>query len=276
MTREESLQLLHSVYEDIKNMTKEDIEDFNNTVSEYKKEQQVSREEAIEQLEKIRNVPSMFIDETIKDLVEAFKQPFTLSEMLGWEEGEEYEWRGDTFRVQSDILQVWDREDEMWFDSSEELNDYLRLRQAKKVEPRLIAWYVRDEYSFKQLQKELESKGIHKYKGQEYLPDDFFKDNNSIYVFVEDETWVTSSWYNVPEGRYLIAYHKEKPRYLLQTDLTSENGIQYLSFDKKRRKYFIGALIASDNVQQKFTDDEITKINLTTRFAKLCKKIEVE
>lgn len=38
MTREESLRLLHSVYEDIKNMTKEDIDDFNNTVSEYKKE----------------------------------------------------------------------------------------------------------------------------------------------------------------------------------------------------------------------------------------------
>ena len=191
----------------------------------------MNREEALQFLENRSNDWSMGIkrielyDEELNDLVAALKQPLTLAEFIGWEEGEEYEWRGDTFRVQSDILQVWDKDDEMWFDSSEELNDYLRLRQAKKVEPRLIAWYVRDEYSFKELQKELESKGIHKYKGQEYLPDDFFKDNNSIYVFVENETWHTSSWYNVPEGRYLIAYHKEKPRYLLQTDLTSENGI---------------------------------------------------
>ena len=87
-------------------------------------------------------------------------------------------------------------------------------RQAKKVErPKLKAWHVRDEYSFKELQKELESKGIHKYKGQEYLPADFFKDNNSIYVFVENETWHTSSWYNLPSDRYIIEYHKEEPKF---------------------------------------------------------------
>ena len=69
---------------------------------------------------------------------------------------------------------------------------------------------------------------------------------------------------------------KEEPKYLLQTDLTSENGIQYLSFDKKRRKYFMGALMTSENVQQKFTDSEILKIKSITRFAKLCEKVEVE
>ena len=159
----------------------------------------MTKEEAIKQLKNIRRVPSMFIDEAIKDLVKAFQQPPTLAEMLGWEEKQEYEWRGNIFRINSDILQVWDREDEMWFDSSEELNDYLRLRQAKKV----------------------------------------------------------------------------KPKYLLQTDLVSENGIQYLSLDKNRRKYFLGALMANENVQQSFTDDEITKINTITRFAKLCEKIQV-
>ena len=66
---------------------------------------------------------------------------------------------------------------------------------------------------------------------------------------------------------------KEEPRYLLQTDLTSENGVQYLSFDKKRREYFMGALMTSENVQQKFTDSEILKIESITRFAKLCEKI---
>ena len=70
--------------------------------------------------------------------------------------------------------------------------------------------------------------------------------------------------------------NKVEPRYLLQTDLTSENGIQYLSFDKKRREYFMGALMTSENVQQKFTDSEILKIKSITRFAKLCEKVEVE
>ena len=73
-----------------------------------------------------------------------------------------------------------------------------------------------------------------------------------------------------------IENHKEEPRYLLQTDLTSENGVQYLSFDKKRREYFMGALMTSENVQQKFTDSEILKIKSITRFAKLCEKVEVE
>ena len=69
---------------------------------------------------------------------------------------------------------------------------------------------------------------------------------------------------------------KEEPKYLLQTDLTSENGVQYLSFDKKRREYFIGALMTSENVQQKFIDSEILKIKSITRFAELCEKIEVK
>lgn len=69
---------------------------------------------------------------------------------------------------------------------------------------------------------------------------------------------------------------KEEPRYLLQTDLTSENGVQYLSFDKKRREYFMGALMTSENVQQKFTDSEISKIKSITRFVEFCEKVEVE
>lgn len=278
MTREESLQLLHSVYEDIKNMTQEDIDDFNNTINEYKKEQKVNKEEAIERLKNIKSVPSMFIDEIIKELVEAFQQPPTLLEILGWEDRQEYKWRGDIFRVQSDILQVWDREDEMWFDSSKELNDYLRLRQAKKVEPKIKAWYVRDEYSLDCLIEELKEQGVtHSiHSTKEEMKRDFKVGWKIIFVDT-DNTFNSFHTDKLLDNKYdIIDYHKVEPRYLLQTDLTSENGIQYLSFDKNRRKYFIGALIASDNVQQKFTDDEITKINLITRFAKPCKKIEVE
>lgn len=35
MKKEQSLELLNSVYKDILNMSSEDIEDFNNTVKEY-------------------------------------------------------------------------------------------------------------------------------------------------------------------------------------------------------------------------------------------------
>ena len=41
-------------------------------------------------------------------------------------------------------------------------------------------------------------------------------------------------------------------------------------------KYFMGALMTSENVQQKFTDSEILKIESITRFAKFCEKVEVE
>ena len=289
MTTEEALQILYSVYEDIKNMTKEDIEDFNNTVSEYKKEQKVSREEAIERLKNIKSVPSMFIDEIIKELVEVFKQPPTLLEMLGWEDGQEYEWRGDIFRINSDILQVWDKEDEMWFDSSEELNDYLRLRQAKKVEPKLKAYHVKDEYSYNCLMKELEEQG-YMFMAKSYGATKPTRLSYNItygtrdYIYLldgKDIGWSSEGHTRTPQEyedkEYdLIEYYKEEPRYLLQTDLTSENGVQYLSFDKKRREYFMGALMTSENVQQSFTDDEIIKIKSITRFANLCEKVKVE
>ena len=231
----------------------------------------MTREEAIERLKNIKSVPSMFIDETIEDLVEAFQQPPTLAEMLGWQEGQEYEWRGGIFRINSDILQVWDKEDERWYDSIVELNDYLRLRQAKKVEPKPIAWQVRDEYSYNCLIEEFEEQG-------------YTKGPNSIgynsvfpivYINLDGEYSEAQLGSHRAEMSNIIDYYREEPRYLLQTDLTSENGIQYLSFDKNRRKYFLGALMVNENVQQSFTDDEITKINLITRFAKLCKKIQV-
>ena len=184
----------------------------------------MTREEAILEIDYI-----LFEQDYLKrkEIMKALKQPVTLADFLGWEEGQEYEWRGDKYRIFYDILQYFDEDERVWWDSIEELNDYLRLRQAKKVEePKLKGWHVRDEYR--------------------------------------------------PSDRYIIEYHKVEPRYLLQTDLTSENGIQYLSFDKERRKYFLGALMANKNVQQAFTDDEISKMNAITRFAKLCKKIKVE
>lgn len=50
MTRDESLKILNSVYEDIKNMTEEDIENFNNTIRKYDKGQKMTDREVKEHL----------------------------------------------------------------------------------------------------------------------------------------------------------------------------------------------------------------------------------
>lgn len=234
----------------------------------------MNKKEAIEQLKNITSVPSMFIDETIKELVEVLKKPMTLEEFLGWEEGVEYKANCELYKIENDTLKI--RYGKRWVDDYElHLNNYDSLVDAKKVEPKLKAWRVRDEYSFKCLIEEL--KGL-KYKSIDY---DWFLIQGGDIVIYDDKNEFTHSNYNYfsmkqKDNYNLIEYHKEEPRYLLQTDLTSENGVQYLSFDKKRRKYFIGALMTSKNVQQKFTDSEILKIESITRFAKLCEKVEVE
>lgn len=45
MNKKESLELLQSVYEDIKNMDEEDIARFNDTVAKYQKEHGLSGKE---------------------------------------------------------------------------------------------------------------------------------------------------------------------------------------------------------------------------------------
>lgn len=176
-----------------------------------------------------------------------------------------------------------------WYLSREidDLED--QIEQSTPVKEKPKAYHVTDEYSYKCLMKELEEQGymfdIKSYASKKptklcyELP---YGTRDYIYLvggldigWNSDFNTSTPNIYN--DERYdLIQYHKEEPRSLLQTDLTSENGVQYLSFDKKRRKYFIGALMTSENVQQKFTDSEILKIKSITRFAKLCEKVEVE
>ena len=97
-----------------------------------KDKQKMTREEAIQIVQKL--LKTNRLDGTgLSQVWDFLKQPPTLCDFLGWEEGQEYEWRGNIFRIQSDILQVWDKYDESWYDSVDELNDYLRLRQANIV-----------------------------------------------------------------------------------------------------------------------------------------------
>ena len=163
----------------------------------------MTREEAIEQIY-TRISKEIAYKEQFYSVIEALervKEPISLADFLGWEEGQEYNWKGITIKIEkNNIYEKNEKCSSNWCNFCVSGEELLDLRQAKKV----------------------------------------------------------------------------VPRYLLQTDLTSENGIQYLSFDKKRREYFMGALMTSENVQQKFTDSEILKIESITRFAKLCEKVEVE
>ena len=138
-------------------------------INQPKKEQKMTREEAIEVIRSNRLFYRDWKQEKFDEAVERLEQPITLAEFLGWEEGQKYEFRGDKYRIQSDILQVYDKGDEMWFDSSEELNDYLRLRQVKKVGAKLKAYYLKDEYSFMCLMKELEKETKDKKPGVKLL-----------------------------------------------------------------------------------------------------------
>lgn len=176
--------------------------------------------------------------EDLFDEVEKLRQPPTLAECLCWEEGQEYEWRGDKYRIQSDILQVFDKEDEMWFDSSEELNDYLRLRQAKKVEPKPKAWRVRDEYSFKCLMKELEEQGYTvDYNHHKPTRLDKFEvyEGDTVVVEVKQGRTINYNSYRFIDKDFyeIIDYHKEEPKYYARYKGTVklQNGFDYWNID---------------------------------------------
>ena len=229
-------------------------------------------------------------DEEITEIMEVLEQPATLADFLGWEEDVKYEWSGDWYKVKGNTISWFDAKSRVtWIDVTNiycgvdvDLERLLEFKKnAKKVKPKFKAYHVKNKYSYDCLMKELEkqeyvwfSTGIPKgFDVFEVYRDGtvIFTENNKKMLYGDLE------YYNRHEDIYeLIEYHKEEPRYLLQTDLTSENGIQYLSFDKKRREYFMGALMTSENVQQKFTDGEILRIKSITRFAKLCEKVEVE
>lgn len=98
----------------------------------------MTREEAIEQLKNIKSAPSMFIDETIKELVETLKQPPTLCDFLGWEEGQEYEYRTVDI-LMLDNGKIYIKNDMCpsgWCNYTFFGNQIEDLRQAKKVEPK--------------------------------------------------------------------------------------------------------------------------------------------
>lgn len=255
----------------------------------------MNRKEAIKKLGDIIDdywieIEEKGLDDEITEIIEALEKPATLADLLGWDEGVEYEYYPTQNNEITERVKIVDNIFYVFISSVADFvrcpiysEDIPNMKQATKVKPK--AYHVTDEYSYNELMKELEEQGYVWAGTRERMTEvkyDEIKTPGGIVFFDEDKnssiSYTDMRFYNKRFiNKYdLIEYHKEEPKYLLQTDLTSEDGVQYLSFDKKRREYFIGALMTRENVQQKFTDSEILKIKSTTRFAKLCEKVEVE
>ena len=100
----------------------------------------MTREEAITVLENIKMDLEHYRDlfmysNDINSVIERLKQPPTLAEFLGLEEGQEYNWKGTTIKIgKNNIYEKNEQCSSNWcnfYVSGEELLD---LRQAKKVE----------------------------------------------------------------------------------------------------------------------------------------------
>lgn len=181
----------------------------------------MNRKDAIKGLKNIRNVPSMFINETIKDLVEALEKPLTLADLLGWEEGVEYESDGHRFKVKNDSLTILERNDDYWgdFDYSWDIKNINWLRQATKVEPKLKACHVKDEYSYNCLMEELEEQG-YTWSGDTKATDVSYwgiYENDTVIHCERDKSLSFSdlAYFNsFDKNNYeLVEYHKEEPKF---------------------------------------------------------------
>ena len=217
-------------------------------INQPKKEQKMTREEALRIIAKHNDWDKgsyvikanddrhVIINHWSEELNQAFRtlvEPPTLADFLGWEEGQEYEWRGDIVMLENGkIYYKSDKCSSGWCNYAISGNEIEDLRQAKKVEkPKLKAWHVKDEYSLECLVQELQDQGF-EYKNMTLkehmeMKKDSLKRDGGTYLYIDEYTGIDGfdkgcSLINKFE---IIEYHKEQPRYLLQTDLTSENSI---------------------------------------------------
>ena len=213
----------------------------------------------------------------------------SLAEILGWNERDIYKYDDIYYSLIRGKIMYSSGKSSMWLSSGlnrisreflfwRERESLLKLRDnAVKLIP--TVYYVTDEYSFDCLMKELTTDG-YRWGYSKTSPDAVcFVGPDYEFLAVDEysKSIVTVSQDFVKNGEYnLVNYEKIQPKYYLVTDLESSNGRQYLSFDTKRGKYFIGALMNIANVKQEFTDKEIEDAKKATKFVSLCEKISIE
>lgn len=92
----------------------------------------MNRKEAIKVIEENRIYYRDWKQEEFDKALEKLNEPITLADLLGWEEGQEYEVNSETFRLQGNEIQI-KAYNEWRFPHGVNVNYIMHLRQAKKV-----------------------------------------------------------------------------------------------------------------------------------------------
>lgn len=180
----------------------------------------MNRQEAIKVLKQNRIFYRDWKQEEFEEAIATLEKPITLAEFLGWEEDVEYHCYDDKFIIIDNELYIWNYTKRDWIDAySVSINRFEQLRQAKKVEPKLKAYHVKDEYSYNCLMKELEEQGWE--WTDSHTPTEFnfwsvYKNKTIIYSRCDKAlAYGSLDGFNEYRGNSydLIEYHKEEPKF---------------------------------------------------------------
>ncbi len=196
----------------------------------------MNRKEAIEILKEIARNPLTINESHLKreEAIRVLEEPLTLADFLGWEENVEYRRGGNYLKIEGNHL-LHKGHSGKWVNMNLQTWELIDLRQATKIEPKLKAYHVTDEYSYKCLMEELEEQGYlfdyNSYGSKKptelryKLP---YGTRGYIYIVGhEDISWnsdfntSTPNIYN-DENYDLIEYHKEEPKFYAKVKGTDE------------------------------------------------------
>lgn len=235
----------------------------------------MTREEAIKTLECKEDIENLHIKSPLVkaktwEAIERLKEPLTLADFLGWEEGVEYDagvYNGGIHRVKDGRLEksIGDGE---WVNARLSLTpvNIKKLRQAKKVEPKPKAWRVRDEYSLECLVQELQDQGF-EYKTltlEEHMKmkKDSLKCDGVTYLYFDEVKGIDgfNKGYTSIDKFEIVDYHKEEPKYYakIKGGKFLEPNHQYFRWHKKLEKITIGNNIRCEG-NKEILDHYLTK-----------------
>ena len=165
----------------------------------------------------LADIPKSYY-EGLFDEAEKLCQPITLTEFLGWEEEVVYRRGGSYFKIEGNHL-LHKGHSGKWVNMNLQTWELIDLRQATKVEPKLKAYHVTDEYSYNELMKELEEQGykwIFDCKPTTGIGWEMYEGNVVIHCEKNKNLSYSSiSYHNIyVKDKYdLIEYKKEEPKY---------------------------------------------------------------
>lgn len=118
----------------------------------------MNRQEVLEKLEKFYDWNYDYEDyeeydqeternhkQNLEDIIKYLKQPITLTDFLGWEEGVEYDYRGDRYKINDNKLYYFDCRYNEWILSIFN-EDFIAFQQAEKVKPKKYYLRLKEKY----------------------------------------------------------------------------------------------------------------------------------